>query len=56
MKKKKMIYCSPKLEIVAFDEDDILTVSTHGGEDDGEESGEGTGGGINWGDLSWVDP
>lgn len=48
MKKiKKEPYCSPRLEIVPFAEEDILTVSTN------ESVGTGTAPEIGWGDLGW---
>ena len=47
MNQNKKIYYSPKLEIVSFDEEDILTVSTN------ESVGTGTAPEIGWGDLGW---
>ena len=47
MKQNKQIYYSPKLEIVPFDEADILTVSTN------ESVDTGTAPGYNWNDLGW---
>lgn len=53
MKMKKPIYCSPKLEIVPFDDEDILTVSTYG-TNEGDNEGTGTGSEIDFGDLGWT--
>ena len=47
MKQNKKIYYSPKMEIVPFDEEDILTVSTN------ESIGTGDAPVIGWGDLGW---
>ena len=47
MNQNKKIYYSPKLEIVPFAEEDILTVSTN------ESVGTGTAPEIGWGDLGW---
>ena len=47
MNQNKKIYYSPKLEIVSFDEEDILTISTN------ESVGTGTAPEIGWGDLGW---
>ena len=48
MNQNKKIYYSPKLEIVSFDEEDILTVSTN------ESVGTGTAPEFGWGDLGWT--
>ena len=47
MNQNKKIYYSPKLEIVSFDEEDILTVSTNDSVDTG------TAPEIGWGSLGW---
>ena len=47
MKLIKPIYSSPKLEIVPFDKEDILTISTN------ESVGTGDAPVIGWGDLGW---
>lgn len=54
MKARKTVYSSPKLEIVPFDEEDILTVSTHGdtGAGDPDDNG-GSGTVIDAGGLQW---
>ena len=48
----KKTYCSPKLEVVAFDEEDILTVSTYGG-GTGDKPGDGSGTTIDFDTLTW---
>lgn len=48
MKQIKPIYSSPKLEIVPFEEEDILTISTNDSVDTG------TAPVIGWGDLGWT--
>ena len=56
MKARKTIYASPKLEIVPFDDEDILTVSTWGTNPGDNEEGEGggSGTGVDYGDLGWT--
>ena len=52
MNQNKKAYCSPKLEVVAFDEEEILTVSTWGGSGD-NHGGDGSGTTIDYGSLTW---
>ena len=52
MNQNKKTYYSPKLEVVAFDEEDILTVSTYGGAGDSHDEG-GNSSEINYGSLDW---
>ena len=62
MKARKTVYASPKLEIVPFDDEDILTVSTWGNNSGDtqlptdEEGNEVPGGGseIDFDDLGWT--
>ena len=56
MNQNKKAYCSPKFEIVAFDEEDILTVSTWGNNTGDNEEGEngGSGSEIDFEDLGWL--
>ena len=55
MKARKTVYASPRLEIVPFDEEDILTVSTHGDIDAGDpDDNGGSGSSVDYGDLGWT--
>lgn len=44
---KKEPYCSPKLEIVSFDQKDILTISTNNGNSSAVAPG------YDWNNLGW---